>query len=556
VCDPQFEASSSPEKTLHTSTLRAKLRAIRDSLASGLVERDDAIRLALLAALAGEHLLLLGPPGTAKSLLARRLHLAFAGSTYFERLLTRFTVPEELFGPLSIKALNEDRYERLTKSYLPSASIAFLDEIFKANSAILNALLTLLNEREFDNGSRREPVPLVAVIGASNELPQGEELAALYDRFLLRLQVDPVSASGFRSLLGLREETIPLLEPTLQLTPSDLAQIQAAAKEVEVPEDVVSLLEHLRKWCEVEKIQVSDRRWRKMVKLLQVSALTNDRSKVSIWDCWLLQHCVWSAPQDRTKAERWYMDRLGTETAIEPRRLTAIVLEWETSLASDREARSQVRDEKGDLLYLTRSGKLMTERKGKAQRRRGVEPLYRAPPELRNHSYVFIDPTNVGRGFTRAELDVPLYPQAIEKFAFGGQSLEAYVADEKSWFVEDVDLPTAMEPARYPRARIDDCISQIEALAADVNDYLAGLSRHMATSEHDIRTHLWVADDLLTSARTALARTSSTIAALGKRVSDLRTGFSLLPVEGPSIKAPKEAPPGGPPMSVEKSAQA
>src|SRR5690606_19428219 len=151
-----------------------KLRALRDTLLGGLVERDDAVRLGLLAALAGEHLLLLGPPGTAKSMIARRLHLAFDGSTYFERLLTRFTVPEELFGPLSIKGLEEDRYERLTEAYLPKASIAFLDEIFKANSAILNALLTLLNEREFDNGVKREATPLIAVIGASNELPEGE----------------------------------------------------------------------------------------------------------------------------------------------------------------------------------------------------------------------------------------------------------------------------------------------------------------------------------------------------------------------------------------------
>ena len=137
-----------------------KLRAVRDTLTEGLVERDVAVRLGLLAALAGEHMLMLGPPGTAKSLIARRLHLAFNSSTYFERLLTRFTVPEELFGPLSIKGLEEDRYERLTDAYLPTASIAFLDEIFRANSAILNALLSLLNDRTYYEEGRAKRASL------------------------------------------------------------------------------------------------------------------------------------------------------------------------------------------------------------------------------------------------------------------------------------------------------------------------------------------------------------------------------------------------------------
>lgn len=152
---------------MNPSILRDKLRVLRDSLLTGLIERDTPIRLALLAALTGEHLLLIGPPGTAKSELARRLRHAFHDATYFERLLTRFSTPEELFGPLSIKALEQDRYERKTEHYLPEASVAFLDEIFKANSAILNARLTLLNEREFDNGKERRKTPLISVVAAN-----------------------------------------------------------------------------------------------------------------------------------------------------------------------------------------------------------------------------------------------------------------------------------------------------------------------------------------------------------------------------------------------------
>jgi MoxR-like ATPase len=298
--------------------LRQRIRALRDALTSGLVERDVAIRLALIAMLAGEHLLLLGPPGTAKSLVARRLLLACADARYFERLLTRFTVPEELFGPLSIKGLEEDRYERLTASYLPTASIAFLDEVFKANSAILNSLLTLLNEREFDNGTRRERTPLLAVIGASNELGEAGELDALYDRFLVRLHVPPVSKEAFGALLSLRGQSAPDVPQALRLTTDELALVQLEAEEVTVPAEVATILCELRDWCLAEKIAVSDRRWRKIVKLLQVAAFTDGRDAVSVWDCWLLQHCVWSAPADREKVFTWYAERVGTSAAMDP----------------------------------------------------------------------------------------------------------------------------------------------------------------------------------------------------------------------------------------------
>jgi len=177
-------AAQPKQKQLST---QEKLRNLRDALLDGLVERDDAVRLALLAAIAGEHLLLVGPPGTAKSLVATRLSQAFSEATFFQKLMTRFTVPEEVFGPFSIRGLEEDRYERKTERYLPTASVAFLDEIFKANSAILNSMLTLLNEREFDNGTQRAKTPLVAVVGASNELPEDGELDALYDRWQHRI---------------------------------------------------------------------------------------------------------------------------------------------------------------------------------------------------------------------------------------------------------------------------------------------------------------------------------------------------------------------------------
>jgi MoxR-like ATPase len=178
-------------------------RVLRDALARltrGLVGRDEQARCLLLAALCGEHVLLIGPPGTAKSELARRLRRQ-VGGRYFERLLTRFTVPEELFGPLSLAALDEGRYLREIDGYLPTASVAFLDEVFKANSAILNALLTLLNERAFDQGAQRIAVPLATLVAASNEVPDDASLRAFVDRFLFRCTVAPVSDEAFESLL-------------------------------------------------------------------------------------------------------------------------------------------------------------------------------------------------------------------------------------------------------------------------------------------------------------------------------------------------------------------
>ena len=341
------------------SELTNRLRKILDTLAEGLVERDVAVRLALLAALAGEHLLLVGPPGTAKSLVARRLRLAFEGATYFERLLTRFSVPEELFGPLSIKRLEEDRYERLTESYLPTASIAFLDEIFKANSAILNALLTLLNEREFDNGSRREKTPLVAVVGASNELPEGDELDALFDRFLLRLHVAPVSARAFPTLLHLKDEEIPILPKEIGLTTDFLRAVRQGAESVEMHDNVTALLGDLRDRCAAEKIPVSDRRWRKIVKLLRTSAFSNGRDSVSIWDCWLLQHCLWSKADDRKKIYDWYAERVGA-VAEEPSKIHLIASAWEDKAKRDMSEKSQKRDDEGNHLYLDELGREFT----------------------------------------------------------------------------------------------------------------------------------------------------------------------------------------------------
>ncbi|MBN1110282.1 MAG: AAA family ATPase, partial [Methanomassiliicoccales archaeon] len=152
-----------------------------DQMGSQFVEREEEIAGALLAMLAGEHVLFIGPPGTAKSQLAKAMCERLEGGAFYYYLLTRFTSPEEVFGPLSLNSLQKDEFRRRTDGYLPQANIAFLDEIFKANSSILNSLLTILNERMFHNGNEVMEVPILTVYGASNELPEQEEgLSALY----------------------------------------------------------------------------------------------------------------------------------------------------------------------------------------------------------------------------------------------------------------------------------------------------------------------------------------------------------------------------------------
>lgn len=511
-----------------------RLRNLRDALLTGLVERDLAVRLALIASLAGEHLLMVGPPGTAKSLVARRLHLAFAKSSYFERLLTRFTVPEELFGPLSIKGLEEDRYERLTAAYLPTASIAFLDEIFKANSAILNSLLTLLNEREFDNGTRREKTPLMAVIGASNELPDSEELGALFDRFLLRLHVGSVSKEGFAGLLNLRGHATPDVPESLKLSDADVVAVQAAAETVDVPADVVALLSELREWCAAESVQVSDRRWRKIVKLLQVSALTNGRETVSIWDCWLLQHCLWNKAEDREKIYQWYAARVGASAAMNPSQLTRIVTAREGQLKKDQTDQSQMRDEQGRLLFRSSDGTPTFEAVGSIQAKRGIELLYLSPSFAWSANQRKLqDRTNDGKGYTVDEIGSLKirddYGSLRDIRHWDGH--DAYFSESSNRLIENGNLELMMEPTRHKQIYIDDCLRQIDEEKTKVIQYQAKLSKHIQTLEAQIKTHLWVTPDFAAPAAENLKQTQHAVEVLLTRIKNLQRGFAALPSE-------------------------
>jgi MoxR-like ATPase len=279
------------------SEARTKLIRIREELNRAFFERAELIDGALGALLAASHVLIIGPPGTAKSMLADELCRRIDGADYFQWLLTKFSTPEEIFGAVSLKGLEEDDYRRVTSHKLPEAHIAFLDEIFKANSSILNALLTLINERVFHNGRERVSVPLIAMFGASNELPDEEELTALYDRFMLRFMVDYI-AEDFRFLKMLEGGSAPA-RTTLSF--AELEELRLMAQAVTVPAATLRAIGELRR--ELARIQIiaSDRRWKNSLDLLRAHALVMGREHVIEDDLMFLEHVLWKDPEERPK---------------------------------------------------------------------------------------------------------------------------------------------------------------------------------------------------------------------------------------------------------------
>src|SRR5438046_1325872 len=180
--------------------LAVRLQEAARIMEQHFLDKQEVIRLLLISVVAGEHMLVVGPPGTAKSAMVR-LFARLIDARYFEYLLTRFTEPNELFGPVDIRAFREGTYTRKTETMLPEAEIVFLDEIFRSNSAILNSLLTILNERRFSNGSKMMEVPLLSLFGASNEVPNDDNLSAIFDRFLLRVVSSNLDSYHFHNLI-------------------------------------------------------------------------------------------------------------------------------------------------------------------------------------------------------------------------------------------------------------------------------------------------------------------------------------------------------------------
>lgn len=329
-----------------TTKTHDRIQKLIELIGNGLYEKDEAVRLGLLTALAGESMFMLGAPGCAKSMVTRRIKEAFASEgdekvKYFETLLNQFTTPEEVFGNISLKALNgelpetngKEEYRRLTEGMLPEADIAFLDEIWKASPAILNTLLTIINERKFHNGSKVMKVPLKGLFAASNELPaKNKGLEALYDRFIFRVLVDFIhdEEDFFKMISQPSADEFALSEDDKQLLVTS-KELKEWAKEIdkvtlsEVSKNVISAIRkemilQNEKMTEEDKkngeeFEVGDRRWKKIAHILKTSAFLNDRDEVDLMDCSLIENCIWGT-ENQQKLAREIVEKCLKENGI------------------------------------------------------------------------------------------------------------------------------------------------------------------------------------------------------------------------------------------------
>ena len=345
--------------------LQPKLAALLKDLNKNLYNKENSIKLILLAVLAGESAFLLGEPGTAKSLIAHRISEGFedldttkpenAGCVkYFEYLMSQFSTPDEIFGPVSLQALKNDEYKRITDNYLPKAQFAFLDEIWKASPAIQNSLLTILNEKKFQNGFESQKVPLQGFVAASNELPaKNEGLEAIFDRFLVRIIEEPISSdSTFFKMITSKKDTNTKIAN--KIDGSKLKLLQEKAEEVEFPEKLFEIIRNIRQEIknynkslkeDQEAFLVSDRRWKKIVGLLKMSAFLNDRKEINLSDFEIVPYCIWSTENQYEEGKKIVKNVIEKTVKSYSEGLEKLISEMETSRFSAKNIRQKIIDE-------------------------------------------------------------------------------------------------------------------------------------------------------------------------------------------------------------------
>lgn len=287
-----------------TKAAQKRLVKISRELDQRFPERGALIRGALVALLAEEHVLMLGPPGTAKSAFARAFSEATCDGSFFECLLTKFTTVDELYGPISFAALKNNEYKRSTAGYAPEKRIWFFDEIFKASSSILNCNLAAMNERVFHNGGKAESIDLEVLLAASNEYPEDDSLLALFDRFSFKFWLDYIAdRDKMKELLkrGGVGETEGRLKGGSDLQDSDLSILRESVKNVEFGDPQIEILLNVKAAVESDGFVVSDRTWVKAVKIIKARAIVGGRENVTSADFLVLVDVLWREHKDRDR---------------------------------------------------------------------------------------------------------------------------------------------------------------------------------------------------------------------------------------------------------------
>ena len=293
----QIQNVNAPINPALVQSGQVKMQQIFVEMNNLFVERDTLIKLMQLAVVTGTNLLMLGPPGTAKSAITYELCGRVENANYFQWMLNKTSDPSEVFGPFSVKEMENDKFMRITTGKLPEAHIAFMDEVFKSNAPTLNALLTIMNEHIFYNDGKPQPVPLISMFGASNEPPEDETLDAMYDRFIFRINVQYIHDAANKKrmhanyvdnragLLGLAGKTT--------ITLAELQALQEASKSVKVPKDIINKFIRLISDLDRQAIHVSDRRQNECFKVMQGNAVLAGRNVVGLDDFKSLIYVLW-----------------------------------------------------------------------------------------------------------------------------------------------------------------------------------------------------------------------------------------------------------------------
>lgn len=463
------------------------------ALSRGLFEKEEILRLALLATIAGENLFLYGPTGIAKSMVARRLPLVFRDARSFEYLLGRFSTPEELFGPVSITQLKDhDRYERLVEGFLPAAEIVFLDEIWNASSPILNTLLTAINERRFRNGNDDLVLPLKTVIGAAGDVPpEDAALENLWDRFLLRMETTAIRDEDtfVEFLFGAASDAVVTVPETERITPDELDEWHDLSRQVSIPDEIVAFIldvrerisRHNRMQEDDSPITVSDRRWKQIIKLLRTSAFLNDRIEVDVLDCVLMRHCLWSRRPDREVVNTIVEEALLRYSVSGRFDAEAFRARLETTLTDVRSARFE--------LHRTTSEKPL-EYRGE---------YYRIVDFVEDHlTLMWIgDYQNLSTDRT-TETDLFFYGDS-EDYAYSERfpirlidPITVEIAEER-FSVETVTVEHDEErPIELDGKTRADMYARLEALRTETNEVLEAIDRYRESSTGEAVAHLFV----------------------------------------------------------------